>query len=144
VRLDDTARAAVRSLGPRAMASEITIEERFPELVPEMSVDQEEVYQAISNLLGNAIEAGGAGARVLVEVSLAAEGRMLEIAVEDNGPGITPEDLERIFDVFFTTKENGTGLGLPQVFVCAERHGGTVDVQSRPGRTRFTLKLPVQ
>jgi two-component system sensor histidine kinase AtoS len=143
VRLDETTRAAVRSLGPRALSCNIAIEERYPERVPEMSVDQEEVYQAISNLLVNAVEACGPGSRVLAEVAVAGGGRMVEVSVEDNGPGIPPDDLDRIFDVFFTTKENGTGLGLPQVFVCAERHGGTVEVQARPGRTRFTLRLPV-
>jgi signal transduction histidine kinase len=64
----------------------------------------------------------------------------VEIEVEDDGPGFS-EDLP-VFDAFFTTKQTGTGLGLPLVHRIVTDHGGSVRVQSRPGRTCFTLRLP--
>jgi len=67
------------------------------------------------------------------------------IDIADNGHGIPAEVLPRIFDPFFTTKEvgKGTGLGLSICYKIAESHGGKLEVQSKPGSTRFTLILPV-
>ena len=67
-------------------------------------------------------------------------GANVEIDVEDDGPGFA-EDLP-VFDAFFTTKEHGTGLGLSLVHRIVADHGGTIRVESRPGRTCFTLTLP--
>ena len=67
----------------------------------------------------------------------------VEIVIADTGPGIAPENLAHVFEPFFTTKEKGTGLGLSVVYGIVQRHQGSVDVQSEPGRgTCFTLKLP--
>jgi two-component system sensor histidine kinase HydH len=63
--------------------------------------------------------------------------------VEDSGPGIAGEDLQRIFDPFFTTKESGTGLGLAIVHRIVEAHGGQLAVQSVPGRTLFSVAMPL-
>ncbi len=69
----------------------------------------------------------------------------VSISIEDNGPGIDEEVMPRIFEPFFTTKPKGegTGLGLGIVKQIVEKHGGRIDVSSKPGRTRFTVRLPV-
>ena len=69
---------------------------------------------------------------------------MIELVVADTGAGIAPDDLARIFDPFFTTKAAGTGLGLSLTHGIVKEHGGTIDVESTPGRgTRFVLAFPV-
>jgi two-component system nitrogen regulation sensor histidine kinase GlnL len=67
----------------------------------------------------------------------------LEIVIEDNGPGIAPDLVPIIFDPFITSKMNGSGLGLALVAKIVGDHGGVVDMDSRPGRTRFRILLPV-
>ena len=68
---------------------------------------------------------------------------LVEIVVADTGPGIPPGELERIFDLYFTTKAEGTGLGLSLVHRIVSEHGGRIEVQSALGAgTRFTIQLP--
>jgi two-component system nitrogen regulation sensor histidine kinase GlnL len=67
----------------------------------------------------------------------------LEIAIEDNGPGVPADVLPHLFDPFVTTKINGSGLGLALVAKVVGDHGGVIDAESRPGRTRFRILLPV-
>ena len=67
----------------------------------------------------------------------------LEIIIEDNGPGIPADMVPIIFDPFVTSKANGSGLGLALVAKIIGDHGGVVDMDSRPGRTRFRILLPV-
>ena len=91
------------------------------------------------NLTRNALEAmQETGGHLTLRAR--ADGDAVELDVEDDGPGFS-EDLP-IFDAFFTTKEQGTGLGLPLVHRIVSDHGGTIRVESRPGRTCFTLRLP--
>jgi signal transduction histidine kinase len=65
--------------------------------------------------------------------------------VEDSGPGIVPENMEKVFDLYFTTKEGGTGVGLALVRQAVEMHGGSVSLESKVGQgTRVCLKIPTQ
>jgi len=67
----------------------------------------------------------------------------VEIVVEDTGVGIPPEHLQKIFDLYFTTKERGSGIGLSMVYRIFQLHDGEIEVQSTPGAgTRFRLVLP--
>ena len=69
----------------------------------------------------------------------------VEVSFSDTGCGISAEDRDRIFDLFFTTKPRGTGLGLPICRRIVEDHGGTISVASRPGQgTTFTIQLPLE
>jgi two-component system NtrC family sensor kinase len=103
-----------------------------------------ELRQAFVNLALNAMEAMGKGGRLIVETRPAEDGAAVEIAIRDNGPGIPEEIRTKIFDPFFTTKEKGTGLGLSVVYGIVQRHGGSVRVESEPGKgTCFTIRLPV-
>jgi hypothetical protein len=107
------------------------------------------IQQVLLNLFLNArdaMEAAGDGDRVLRIVSLATDGGAARLTVEDTGKGIALENLPRIFDPFFTTKgvRRGTGLGLAVSYGIVREHGGTIEVDSRPGRgARFTLEFPL-
>jgi signal transduction histidine kinase len=117
----------------------------------EVAGDEGLLRQALLNLIRNAAEApeGGDGARttrrveVIGAVEELAERRMQRVAVCDNGPGIAPEDLPRIFLPFYTTKTSGTGLGLAVVQKIAVQHGGSAEARNRPeGGAEFILWLP--
>jgi signal transduction histidine kinase len=106
--------------------------------------DAARLRQVLVNLILNAVEATGAGGHVTVRVSQAKEAGGAELCVSDDGPGIAPEDLERIFNPFVTTKSTGTGLGLSIVHRIIEAHGGGIRVQSTPGRgATFIVWLPL-
>ncbi len=108
-----------------------------------MPVYVDELNQVWTNLIHNAVQAVGGNGDILIETRL--QGTEIDVIVEDNGPGIPPEVMPRIFEPFFTTKAKGegTGLGLGIVRQIVEKHGGRIDVESRPGCTRFTVRLPV-
>ena len=100
------------------------------------------LQQVLLNLLLNALEASRPGGRVVVRLQPAAAALRLE--VEDNGCGIPPENLSKIFNPFFTPKERGTGLGLANAHRIIEMHGGRLDVSSSAAGTTFSVTLPRQ
>jgi two-component system sensor histidine kinase HydH len=107
-----------------------------------VSLDVEKIRQALVNLLQNALHASPEGG----EVRLTADcnGHAVKFVVDDQGVGIPAENLERIFQPFFTTKPKGTGLGLPITHRIVREHGGRIQVKSVPGNgTRFTLTFPI-
>jgi len=107
-----------------------------------VSLDVEKIRQALVNLLQNALHASPEGG----EVRLTADcnGHAVKFVVDDQGVGIPAENLERIFQPFFTTKAKGTGLGLPITQKIVREHGGQIQVKSTPGNgTRFTLTFPI-
>jgi len=126
------------------------VQTELPELPPLMC-NVGELNQVFLNLLVNAAHAIEAARRDLstglIRVRTALKGKTVEIVFEDNGCGIPPENFERIFDQFFTTKEvgKGTGQGLALVrSIIVEKHGGKIDVESEVGRgTRMILRLPL-
>ncbi len=101
-----------------------------------------ELNQVWSNLIDNALDAAPRSGHV--EVTARREKGCVAVRVVDDGPGIPAEIRDRIFDPFFTTKDvgQGTGLGLDIVRRLVDRHGGDLEVQSRPGRTEFMVTLP--
>jgi signal transduction histidine kinase len=134
--------AAVTGLiTPEAEAAHVSIATAVPPGTPAVLGETERLRQVLLNLTRNAVEAmserGGA-----LRLAARRAGREVEISVEDDGPGFG-EDLP-VFDAFFTTKAQGTGLGLAIVHRIITDHGGTIRVESRPGRTCFTLALPAQ
>ena len=103
--------------------------------------DGERLRQVFMNLVLNALEATPAGGRI--RVSAHGEGDEVVVAVDDSGPGLTPELRARIFEPFFTTKPAGTGLGLPSVHAIVTQHGGTIATDTSPlGGARFEVRLP--
>ena len=112
-------------------------------VIPEASMDPTAIAQVITNLVVNAAQAASAGGRVRLRAR--ATTSRIEIVVEDNGPGIAPDDFSRLFEPFFTTKPPGvgTGLGLAVSRGIVEVHHGTLMAENIPeGGARFTLSLP--
>jgi two-component system sensor histidine kinase PilS (NtrC family) len=110
-----------------------------------VSCDLDQVRQVAWNLVANAGQAlrgAGRGGTIRVSSEPLPEGGAI-LAVSDDGPGIQPGDLGRIFTPFFTSKAGGTGLGLAVVQRIVDAHGGSIEVDSAPGRgARFTVRLP--
>ncbi len=105
------------------------------------SVDRLQLKRAVLNLVLNALQASGAGGRVTLRT--AGDERRLLVSVADDGQGMTAHTRENAFTPFFTTREGGTGLGLAVVQRVVERHGGSVAIDSAPGRgTTVTLVFP--
>lgn len=104
-------------------------------------VDGFQLKQAVLNLVLNALQATPAGGRVVLHT--AEDAGRLVVAVTDDGEGMTPETREKAFTPFFTTREGGTGLGLPLVRRIVEQHGGSVELSSRLGAgTTVALTFP--
>ena len=107
-----------------------------------VACDPDQMRQVFWNLLANAAQAVD-GPSGHIRVACGADGRGARVAVADDGPGIAPSDLPRLFEPFYTTKREGTGLGLATVQRIVDAHGGTVEVESAPGRgAAFTVRLP--
>jgi signal transduction histidine kinase len=118
------------------------IEPVFPPDLPALYGVRDQLVQVFLNLILNAIDAAGKGGRITLSVDRR-DGEV-EVAVEDDGPGIAPEHAGRLFQPYFTTKKNGTGLGLFVTRKLVADHGGTVEFASRPGHgTVFRVQLPV-
>jgi len=121
-------------------AGGISVETRLPAGVT-VFLDRDRMLQAVLNLLLNAIQAMPRGGTLTVSAQQVRD--RFELRVADTGGGIPPEDLERIFDPYFTTRNQGTGLGLATVRTIVQAHGGKVRIASEPGRgTEVTLELP--
>ena len=121
--------------------SGVELREELEPLLPTVEIDETQFKQALINLLVNARQVLGEGGRVVVRTRAGASGEVV-LEVEDNGPGI-PDDLrERIFEVFYSSRGGGTGLGLPIARQIVERHGGTIEIDSEPGQgTTFRIRL---
>ena len=126
--------------------------ELSPELWP-VNVDKGQLVQVFSNLVINAKQAMSGGGSIEVraenvelefgEIEPLDAGRYVVVCVKDTGEGISPENLNKVFDPYFTTKTQGTGLGLATVFSILRRHGGVVTVDSLPGKgSEFRVYLP--
>lgn len=123
----------------------------FAERLPPVRADAEQLFQVFLNLSLNALQAMPQGGKLLISTGLrratrrGAAAAFLEIRFRDTGVGIPPGDLKNLFIPFFTTKEKGTGLGLPISQRIIENHGGTIEVRSQPGEgATFTVLLPVE
>lgn len=128
------------SLRPQFDAQGVTVELDAPH--GQMSLaDPDLLRRAILNLVLNALDAMPDGGQLVVTACNGPEGVELEVA--DSGPGVAPQDCERIFEPFYTTKCGGTGLGLAIVARIAEAHGGRVWVRNCPeGGAAFTIEIP--
>ena len=120
----------------RIPASDVEI--NLPKSNPQIVCDIDKLEIVFINLIMNAVEAmKGDGT---ISISAHEEKGRVIVEFEDSGPGISKENLPRLFEPLFTTKANGTGLGLASCKNIIERHNGTISVQNSP--TRFTINLP--
>ena len=132
----------VTTVTPEAEQLRVTVKSECPRDLPEVNADPAMLRQALLNLALNACQAMPDGGTLRITCRAAAR-RRVEIDVDDTGIGIPPENLQKIFDLYFTTKEKGSGIGLSMVYRIVQLHDGEVEVQSTPGRgTRFRLVFP--
>ncbi|MBE3581733.1 MAG: hypothetical protein IMW96_08925 [Thermoanaerobacteraceae bacterium] len=127
-----------------ALMNEVLLEFDKGEDLPLLVLDPLQIKQVILNLVSNAIYAAGPRGYIKVWTRRERMQEMVVIGVEDNGPGIPPDKLEKIFEAFYTTKEHGTGLGLTLSRRMVEGHGGKIEVTSRVGEgSCFKVYLPL-
>lgn len=114
----------------------------------EMEIDQRRVSQALMNLIINGMQAMGEGGGILrIGASRLEDGEQADIWIEDEGQGIPPDNIGKIFDPFFSTKDvgEGTGLGLYVTYGIVQKHGGRIEARPREeGGTRFVMTLPIR
>jgi two-component system, NtrC family, sensor kinase len=142
----------------QAIKAGISIETSFSEPEFLVNCDEQQLHQVFLNLVLNAIEAMGQTNGGVLRVSAGSSRMHLKherhgpvhdvesvvVSVEDTGPGIAEDQVEAIFHPFYTTKENGSGLGLSVVHGIIAEHGGTIDVESVPGQgTTFNVTFPM-
>ncbi|HSH70133.1 MAG TPA: ATP-binding protein, partial [Deferrisomatales bacterium] len=124
----------------------ILFEVQLEERLPTVELDAEQVKRALINLLDNAVAAldGTEYALIRVHTAFDADRRVVRAVVADNGPGLSAEAFERLFEPYFSTKRGGTGLGLAIVKSIVADHKGYVRAASnQPMGTRITIELPL-
>lgn len=122
---------------------EVTIRTEIPEDLPPLVLDQELMRNCLVNFITNGAQAMSHGGIVTLGASYDPEAEQFRLTIADQGRGIEPEDLEKIFQPYFTTKEAGIGLGLAITERIVKEHRGSIEVASEPGRgTIFTIVLP--
>jgi two-component system sensor histidine kinase KdpD len=138
--IDEMLGSALRALGPLLDGVDLRLE--VPADLPPLLVDELQVERVLTNLLENAVEWTPAGGRITV----GAEQRARELAVwiENQGPPIASDELERVFSKFWTRRKGGSGLGLAISRRIVEAHGGTIRAENRAEGPRFTCLLPLE
>jgi signal transduction histidine kinase len=134
---------ALRIVEARAEESGIETRIHQEEKLPRIIADREALRSVLTNLVINAVEAiDGTGGSVLINLSNVDE-NSVKVEITDTGCGISPGDISKVFEPYFSTKETGTGLGLAIVKKAIDDHGGTISVASKEGSgTTFTIILP--
>jgi two-component system phosphate regulon sensor histidine kinase PhoR len=148
VRLHSLVDRVIEDLKPQAESRHVALSNRVPELVAR--ADSDRLQQVLGNLIGNAIKYGRSDGHVSVTGQLV-DGNAIELCVQDDGPGIPPESLERVFERFYrvdkarSREQGGTGLGLSIVKHIVQSHGGKVWAKSELGKgAAFYFTLPAK
>jgi two-component system NtrC family sensor kinase len=149
ISLQDFIPEIIEMVNKKASVHGLTIEKQIQDDMPSILGDPAQLQQVLLNLLNNAIDAvlerhGAAGGLLIIRARIAENGKV-EIAVQDNGSGISPENQKKIFSPFFTTKPvgKGTGLGLSVCYGIIDSMGGAMTVSSEKNvGTTFTIRLP--
>ena len=132
----------VHLLEPEAERGKIRIRYARPSTAVLVNGDSDLLRQAVMNIALNAIEAMPGGGDLTFEITPSPEACTL--AITDTGPGIPPDEREKIFQLYYTTKPHGSGIGLAMTFRAVQLHGGTIEIESEVGRgTTFRLTLPL-
>ncbi len=138
---------ALAIIGHELNLKEINVTKKISTGLPRVPCDFQQIQQAVLNLLSNASEATTKNGHIVIEAKPVNNDREVEIMVEDDGVGISPDDIPFVFEPFFTTKKEGkgVGLGLAVVYGIIKKHGGRIEVDSEPGKgTTFRIYLPVE
>ena len=137
----------IKEVTPLYRAANEGMEIRFipDDSIPILDLDKEQLKRAIMNLLENAVAAAGPHGKVEIQSRYEPVLRIASMSICDNGPGIAPDDRERIFDPYFTRKQGGTGLGLTIVSAIVADHNGFIRVKESDDRGAcFIVELPVR
>jgi signal transduction histidine kinase len=135
---------AIMQFFPPAVPTDIQVHREFGHVFPPLLMQRGHLSEILLNLLKNAREALGEKGNVFVTADCHRD-HSIEISVRDDGPGIAPDKIERIFEAYYTTKERGTGLGLAIVKHNVELYGGNMRVESELGKgAKFTLIFPAK
>ncbi|GAB1429383.1 hypothetical protein MASR2M18_02150 [Ignavibacteria bacterium] len=146
--INETVRTSIDFVAPSFARKTITVEVHYAESIPQVMADAKQLQQVFVNLLTNAADAIRAKGRIIVKTYIERdayhyERRQVVAAISDNGAGIPDDDIDRIFEPFFTRKADGTGLGLPISRKIVQQHHGDIEVESLVGAgTTFFVKLP--
>ena len=141
--IQDGIETTLKVLKHKFKHTQIQVEREYADDLPKLTI-RPALNQVWTNLLDNAIDA--LGEEGTIRIAARRDGDCVQVDVADTGPGIPAEIRDRIFDPFFTTKEvgQGTGLGLDTAYrIVHDQHGGSLSVDSEPGRTVFHVRLPV-
>ncbi|MBI2166661.1 MAG: hypothetical protein HYU34_00245 [Candidatus Omnitrophica bacterium] len=123
----------------------VEIERLVAQDLPDFFGNTQELREVFLNLILNAVQATGPGGRVQIEITFHKADKVFLLRVRDNGPGISGENLERIFNPFFTTRTDGLGLGLFVTQQIVHRYGGSIRLESEPGEgTLVVIELPLE
>jgi PAS domain S-box-containing protein len=126
---------------PQLQRAKVEVAQLLPIGIPEVFVDRDLLKQAVLNLVLNAVDAMPAGGQL--QLTLSRRGEMAEITVGDTGRGIPPEHRQKVFQLFFTTRPGGSGIGLASTFRIVQLHNGSINFTSEVGRgTTFRIELP--
>ena len=143
--IEDIIKEVKGVLAKEAEKMKVTIKEIYDDNLPPVPLDINQMQQVFMNLFLNAFEAMPVGGILTVEIDRGdSQEGWIQVKIKDTGNGIATEHLSKIFDPFFTTKSKGLGLGLAITHKIMEGHGGTIGVESTPGKgSKFILSLPI-
>jgi PAS domain S-box-containing protein len=126
-----------------ALLRDINLHFNCPADIPSLHIDKDQIKQVLLNIIKNAFDAVGSQGNIEVSAQWQAGSPKVSLIVKDNGVGMDRQTLTRIFDPFYTTKENGTGLGMAVTYQIIRNHGGEIKVNSVPGiGSTFIISLP--
>lgn len=128
---------------PEIKQKKILILKSYDAHLPQCRVDGNLIKQAVLNVIINAEQAMENGGELMIRTT-AGDKKYIQIDITDTGPGIPRNNIDKVFQVYFSTKKTGTGLGLPTAKRIIEEHKGTISLHSEEGKgTNFSIKLPV-
>ena len=142
----------IRQLVEAEAPEDIVIRRDYDPSIPDLTADREQLIQALLNILRNALQAVGSSGTICLRsrakrqftIGSTRHKLVIQVDIEDDGPGIAPAMIEKIFYPMVTTRADGTGLGLPIAQMLVHSHGGLIECKSRPGATVFSIYLPLQ
>ena len=141
--INDLVSKTISFLKPELKAAKIKVSEDLDKRIPPFLMDPERIHQVLLNIIKNAIHAMPKGGTIRVETE--GNEKLCLVRFQDTGVGIPDDSLPKIFDAYYTTKEEGSGLGLMIVYQIIREHGGRIEVTSKPNSgTTFTIILPIR
>jgi len=142
VPMQELVREIVDLARPQTAAGNIRVSVKAETEGAEVRVDRDLLKQAVLNVMVNAMQAMPQGGELRFEACTTRD--MAELRISDTGPGIPTELRDKVFRLYFTTKEQGSGIGLAMSFRIVQLHDGTIDFTSEPGKgTTFLIRLPI-